>query len=362
MIKNGLKKKKRVLVGMSGGVDSSVTAALLKKRGYDVIGITLQLLPKEQEKTSACCNLGAIDDARRVAAKLNIPHYVVNSRNHFEDKVINHFVDQYLNGLTPNPCVECNRSIKFDELYAKLKELNADYIATGHYCRRTHSPSSNSYNLLTAKDTQKDQSYFLYMIQSEQLKHILFPLGNFTKPEIREMARAFGLINADKPDSQEICFVSQQSYKQFIENRLDGELPKSGNIVDTDGTILGKHEGLYRYTIGQRRGLNINTPEPKYVLKIDAKTNTITVGDKDSLKIDKIPLIKFSIVRPNEDITGKTYSVKLRYQMTSIRAKVVQHNKDECIIQLPKSQAFIASGQSCVLYKKDRVIGGGIIK
>ena len=200
------------------------------------------------------------------------------------------------------------------------------------------------------------------MIQSQQLENILFPLGNYTKPEIREMAHKFGLLNADKPDSQEICFVSQQSYRQFIENRLDGSLPDKGPIIDTNGTQLGEHHGLYKYTIGQRRGLQLNTPKPHYVLKIDAKTNTITVGEKDQLRTQQIYLDQFNLIRPDELILNRKFSIKLRYQMAFIQATVKSHTPNSCTLQLPKSQAFIANGQSCVLYHKKRVVGGGIIQ
>ncbi|NBV42185.1 tRNA 2-thiouridine(34) synthase MnmA, partial [bacterium] len=242
---------------MSGGVDSSVTAALLKRRGYDVIGVTMQLLPKEQEKQSACCNLDAICDAQRVAAKLNIPHYVLNIRDTFKEKVIDYFVDHYISGLTPNPCVECNRHIKFDELRRMGDDLGTDYVATGHYVRRTFSPKKGLYFLKKAKDLSKDQSYFLYMLNSESLSKTFFPLGGYLKTEIRAIADQLGLINAKKPDSQEICFVTKGTYKEFVEQQLDGKPVEGGTISDLDGKVLGFHSGIHHFTIGQRKGLGI---------------------------------------------------------------------------------------------------------
>ncbi len=355
-------KKKRVLVGMSGGVDSSVTAALLKKRGYDVIGITLQLLPKEDEKISSCCNLGAINDAKRVASRLGIPHYTVNSREPFKEKVMDYFVDQYLSGYTPNPCVECNRYIKFDELMSKAKDLDADYVATGHYVRRSYSPKRNAYFLKKGIDPAKDQSYFLYMLQSHQLANILFPLGGFVKEDIRAIARDLVLINADKPDSQEICFVGTKSYKDYIRDNVDASHLQPGDIMDTSGKVLGRHEGIFQYTIGQRKGLNLGIHDAYYVLKIDAKTNTVIVGPKESLKSTLIRLKQFSLVNQDEPVMGKRFQIKLRYQMTLIEAKVVYLEGDEAELQLEMPHSFVALGQSCVVYLGDRVIGGGVIR
>jgi len=355
-------KKKRVLVGMSGGVDSSVTAALLKKRGYDVIGITLQLMPKEDETISSCCNLGAINDAKRVASRLGIPHYTVNSRHPFKEKVMDYFVDQYLSGYTPNPCVECNRYIKFDELLSKAKDLDADFVATGHYVRRTYSPKRGVYYLKKGIDPAKDQSYFLYMLQSRQLEKILFPLGGYIKDDIRDIARNLVLINADKPDSQEICFVGTKSYKDYIRETVDADYLKPGTIVDTSGKVLGTHSGIFQYTIGQRKGLNLGTHDALYVLKIDAKLNQVIVGAKEGLKSTLISLKQFSLVNPDEDVVGKSFQIKMRYQMTMINATVLSVEEDEAVLQLDMPHSFVALGQSCVLYRGDRVIGGGVIR
>lgn len=355
------KRKKRVLLGMSGGVDSSVAAYLLKKQGYDVIGITMQLLPKDDEKVSNCCNLGAIGDAKRVAAKLNIPHYTINSRDVFKEKVIDHFTQNYLAGYTPNPCVECNRHIKFDEMERKAKDMGADYIATGHYVKRTRSPKTGKYFLRCANDQGKDQSYFLYMMPQAQLAKTLFPLGRYEKDEIREIARALDLINADKPDSQEICFVPK-SYKDYIKKNVDAADIKGGDIVNMEGAVLGKHDGVYQYTIGQRKGLSLGTHEPMYVIKIDGVKNQVVVGNKDILKRNELSLLQFTLINPDFEILGKTVEIKVRYQMAMINAVVTSHDGARATLELKTPHSFIASGQSCVLYKGDLVLGGGIIE
>tara|TARA_Y100001970_G_scaffold48106_1_gene60919 strand:- start:14961 stop:16037 length:1077 start_codon:yes stop_codon:yes gene_type:complete len=356
-----MKKKKRVLVGMSGGIDSSVTAALLQKRGYDVIGITMQLVPKETEKQSACCNLGAINDAKRVASKLNIPHYTINIRDEFKHHVIDYFVNEYLLGHTPNPCVECNRYIKFDALEEKCKELNADYIATGHYCKITSNANKSRFYLKKAKDEKKDQSYFLYMLSQKQLSRTLFPLGNYLKSEIRDIAHSFNLINANKKESQDICFVTNGNYKSFIEDRIDKQTIKEGNIVDSSGKLLGKHTGIYNYTIGQRRGLNISHVAPLYVIKLNSKNNEVIVGTKDELATNTFTINAYSLVNPEQIQINKLYSVKIRYKMIPFQCKLLSINNDEIIVEATTPLKFITPGQSCVIYDKDIVIGGGII-
>lgn len=355
------KKKKRVLVGMSGGVDSSVCAALLKKRGYDVIGITMQLLPQENEKQSACCNLNSINDAKRVAAKLKIPHYTISIRDNFKKRVIDYFVDSYLQGNTPNPCVECNRYIKFDELKKKADELGAEYIATGHYCKRTVSKNGKLFNLKKAKDPTKDQTYFLYMVDSPQLEYTLFPLGNYHKSEIRAMAEKFDLINANKPDSQEICFVTQGNYKNFIKTQIEDRQVKKGHIVNKDGVILGQHNGLYNYTIGQRKGLGISSPEPLYVIDIDIVRNNVIVGKKDDLLYTTLYIQDISLVNTEENIVGKTFDVKTRYQMTPFKGKILSQKDGVTQIKMSVPQGQLSPGQSAVLYHRDRVVGGGVI-
>ena len=352
-------KKERIMVGMSGGVDSSVTAAILKKRGYDVIGMTMQLLPKEEERQSKCCNLSAVDDAKRVCAQLDIPHYTINSRTSFQEKVITPFINSYLAGETPNPCVECNRYIKFDELYERAKDLGARYIATGHYCKRTRSRDGKQFYLKKAKDHTKDQSYFLYMLNSEQLSYILFPLGNYQKSEIRDIALSYNFRNATKPDSQEICFV-QGSYKDYVTSKLP-EAPKPGPIITTDGKVLGEHQGIHAYTIGQRKGLGISSPHPLYVQNIMPAQNTIVVGNANDITHTTIHLNQFSTVNNPKDLLNKTVHVKTRYQMTPFLATITTLDKTQATLTLTHSQNQVSPGQSAVLYQGDFVRGGGVI-
>jgi len=353
--------KKQILIGMSGGVDSSVSAALLKKRGYSPIGITFQMLPQDEEKMGTCCNINTITDAKRVCHKLDIPHYTINIRDTFQKNVIQPFIANYLQGLTPNPCVECNRHIKFDELIKVGKELGVDLISTGHYCKRTYSATQDTYFLKKAEDDHKDQTYFLYMLTQEQLRRIRFPLSNLRKPQIRKLAHDFGLINADRPESQEICFVSQRSYKDFIAQESPHLLPAPGPVLDTKGKQLGHHQGIHTVTIGQRKGLGIAAANPLYVLKIDRAKNAVIVGEKDELSSSQLSLKTPTLINPKELILGQTFQIKSRYNMTPFLGKVTAHTPEEITLTLPIQQRFFAPGQSGVLYKKDRVVGGGII-
>jgi tRNA-specific 2-thiouridylase len=355
------KRKKRVVLGMSGGVDSSVAAILLQKQGYDVIGVTMQLLPKEAEHDSACCNIDSIAQAKQVAHSLGIPHYTLNIRDTFKRHVIDYFVNEYVIGRTPNPCVECNRYIKFDALWEKARSLGADFVATGHYCKRTIHHKTGRYYFKKAKDVRKDQTYFLYMMTQETLKHTLFPLGDFEKSEIRQMALKWGLVNAKKSDSQEICFVTKHTYRQFIEDQLEVTPPQPGDIVDLDGTILGQHTGLHHYTIGQRKGLRLSSPTPLYVIKIDAVKNQLIVGQKGLLHTTQIVADQFSVVLDWRPIVGKTFDVKTRYQMMPFRATVTSLSNGRVMLDAHFPQSFITPGQSVVLYDKAFVIGGGII-
>ncbi|RAP31746.1 tRNA 2-thiouridine(34) synthase MnmA [Candidatus Marinamargulisbacteria bacterium SCGC AG-343-D04] len=355
-----MKRKKRVLVGMSGGIDSSVCAAILKKRGYDVIGITMQLLPKEMEKESKCCNSNAITDAKRVAQQLNIPHYTINIRDDFKHHVIDYFVNEYLLGHTPNPCVECNRYIKFDALDQKAKELDADYVATGHYCKITHSPKKDRFFLKKAKDIKKDQTYFMYMLTQYQLSRTLFPLSDYTKPEIRAIAESLQLINAKKKESQDICFVTMGNYKEFIEEQLTSP-QKEGNIVTNSGEILGKHHGLYNYTVGQRKGLNISYEHPLYVLKINAQKNEIVVGKESDLQQHSFEVNEYHLINKSIFNEKKEYSIKVRYRMIPFKATIKLESETKMTIHSHSPLKFITTGQSCVIYDNENVIGGGII-
>jgi len=278
-------KKARVIVAMSGGVDSSVAAALLLEEGYDVVGVTMQIWQKDKvdEQTGGCCSLSAVNDARRVADRLGIPYYVMNFRSQFEEKVINYFTEEYLQGRTPNPCIACNRYIKFEDFFHKALALEADYIATGHYVINTYDEARQRQVMYRAADKAKDQSYALYTMTQEQLARTLFPLGKFTKPEIRKRAAELGLLVADKPDSQEICFVSDNNYKNFVTERVPASRIKPGNFLNTKGEVIGNHQGMPFYTVGQRKGLGLALGYPAYVVALDPARNAVIIGQDEDV-------------------------------------------------------------------------------
>ncbi len=356
--------KERVIVAMSGGVDSSVAAALLKEEGYEVIGITMCFgLADSLRKKPACCGLQGIEDARRVCHKLGIRHYAINMQKHLENYVIKDFCQEYLKGRTPNPCVRCNQYLKFGVLLKKALSLNADYLATGHYARieKAQSAIRNTqyYLLKKAKDKAKDQSYFLYRLNQSQLKHILFPLANYTKDEVRTLAKEFGLAVADKLASQEICFLPGVDYRGFLKMRIDADI-RPGLVVDKYGNILGKHKGIAYYTIGQREGLGIALGYPVYIIKIDPGNNQITVGKKeDAYKREFLVKEPSFILTPlKKKVAAK---VKIRYNHQESLAEILpQRNKIK--IRFRKPQFAITCGQSAVFYDKDIVLGGGIIE
>lgn len=349
-------RPKRVVVAMSGGVDSSVAAAILKEKGYDVIGITMNLLPEKGkelcESERSCCGLSAVEDARRVAAQLNIPYYVVNFKDLFRKKVIDNFVAEYEKGRTPNPCVKCNEILKFDALLSKALQLGADYIATGHYARV--KKIGKRYVLLKGKDKAKDQTYFLYSLSQKALAKTMFPLGALTKPQVRALAKKYNLKVAEKAESQEICFV-EGPLSAFFD-------PKPGDIVDINGKVIGRHKGYQLYTIGQRKGIGIAGPEALYVTKIDPRNNKITVGRRGDVLGDDLIASNINLITIPKLIRNMPVKVKIRYRTPDARAIISRYKAKNIKVTFSKPQFAITPGQSVVFYDKEKVVGGGIIE
>lgn len=362
MVKNN--KRKRVVIAMSGGVDSSVAAALLKEEGHEVIGISMQVwdyskfTAEEGEKFDTCCSLDDIHDARRVAEQLEIPFYVVNFEDEFQHLVIDDFVNEYLLGRTPNPCVRCNQWIKFELLLKKARGLGADMIATGHYAR-TEQDADGRYRLMKGVDPAKDQSYFLFTLTQEQLAMTLFPLGGMTKQEVRALAAGYGLRVAEKGESQEICFVPDNDYVRFIEEERGKHL-LSGNIVDRTGKVLGVHDGTYRYTVGQRRGLGIAHPEPLYVLGVDAASKEVKVGPRDALYSDGLIATAINWIAPTPE-TAIEASCKIRYRHNPIPCRILPLADNRAEVHFGEREKSVTPGQAVVFYDGDAVLGGGWI-
>lgn len=356
--------KKKVVVGMSGGVDSSVTALLLKNEGYDVIGITMNVWqqdPNAKNCEKACCAVGAVNDARLVAEKLDIPYYVLNFKQDFKEKVIDYFVSEYINGKTPNPCIACNRYVKFETLLNKaLNVFDAYYIATGHYAKVDYDSKTKRYFLRESVTMKKDQTYALYNLTQEQLSHILMPLGNYTKEQVRKIARDNGLINANKHDSQEICFVEGNNYSEFIQ-KYYGYNPKAGEIVDTNGKILGRHNGLINYTIGQRRGLKISSDKPLYVIKLDTKKSRLIVGDNKELFSDHLICNKLNFMPFEKLDNPMNVQAKIRYGAKKAKAIIIPNDDGTVLVKFDEPQRAITPGQAVVFYDNDIVVGGGTI-
>jgi len=353
----------RVIVGMSGGVDSSVTAALLKQAGHDVTGVTLNVWPDlpnmpEMQREDACCALGAVEDARRVADKLDIPYYVLNFREVFEDKVIKDFVQTYASGRTPNPCIRCNQFIKFDALLVKARQLGAEFVATGHYARIEHGGAGLN-RLRKAADPSKDQSYVLYVMSQERLGAAMMPLGEFSKSSTRQMASDFGLAVANKPESQDICFVPFKRYTEFIELYAP-EVLQAGPVVDGQGKVLGEHRGVALHTVGQRRGLGIAAGQPLFVTGIEPSTNTVVVGPAEELlkttcRLEEVSWIAGDV--PTEPIRAMG---KARYRSTEVPC-TVRRDEQGVAIEFDEPQRALTPGQALVLYDGEYVLGGGTI-
>lgn len=356
--------KNKVVIGMSGGVDSSVAAYLLKEQGYDVIGVTMKLWeddnPEVMEREGGCCSLSSIDDAREVADKIGIPHYVVNFKKVFKDKVVENFLDEYRHGRTPNPCIMCNKEIKFEELLRKAFELDAYYVATGHYA--TVEEKDGEFFMKKSEADGKDQTYALYNLTQEQLKHTLFPLGGYkSKDEVREVARKIGLVTSDKPDSQDICFVPDDDYAGFIRKNADYKI-KPGNFVDKDGKVLGKHNGIVNYTIGQRKGLGLALGYPAYVIDIDAKKNEVVIGVNDDIFKDTLYARDINFLNIKELKEPVRLKAKIRYSAREEDCTVYPVSEDRVKIVFDNKVRAITPGQSVVFYDGDYLAGGGIIE
>ena len=350
------------MIGMSGGVDSSVAAFLLKEQGYDVIGVTMQIWQEEeeivQEENGGCCGLSAVDDARRVAQMLEIPHYVMNFRQDFKEKVIDYFCDEYLNARTPNPCIACNRYVKWESLLKRCLDIGADYIATGHYAQ-VIKLDNGRYSLKRSKTLAKDQTYALYNLTQNQLSKTLMPVGQYTKDEIRRIAEEIGLPVAKKPDSQDICFV-EDDYGKFIEENTGVEIPK-GNFVDTRGNVLGQHKGIIYYTVGQRRGLGLSLKQPGYVVKVDKDTNEVIIGTKEDLFSDVLygNQVNFMSI-PKLDGKMKV-NAKIRYNSPEVPCEITMVEDDKIKVEFEQPQRAVTPGQAVVFYQDDIVIGGAVI-
>lgn len=354
--------KKKVIVGLSGGVDSSVAAWLLKEQGYEVIGVTMQIwqdTPIMEQEDGSCCGLSAVEDARRVANMLDIPYYVMNFKKDFKEHVMDYFVQEYMAGRTPNPCIACNRYVKWEALLQRSLSIGADYIATGHYAQITQLENGR-YAIKNSVTAAKDQTYALYNLTQEQLSHTLMPVGAYTKDEIRQMAEKIGLPVAHKKDSQEICFIPDNDYGKFIRESTGQDI-KEGNFVSPDGTVLGQHKGIIHYTIGQRKGLNISLGHPVFVQEIRPETNEVVLGSNEELFKTKVYANRINCMGV-ENLKQEMEAIgKIRYNHKGDRCRVRQVEEDllECTFEQPVRA--VTPGQALVLYKDGYVLGGGTI-
>jgi tRNA-specific 2-thiouridylase len=359
-----MNKQKRVLLAMSGGLDSSVAAIVLQRMGYEIIGITMKLWTYDNNTPSnnkSCCDIDAINDARNVAVQLDIPHYVLDFTKEFKDIVIQDFINEYLRGRTPNPCILCNIHLKWNALIEKASALNCDCIATGHYAN-IHK-KENRYFISKHKDGKKDQSYVLWGLTQAHLAKTLFPLGDYTKEEVREMAKNMGFNSiADKRESYDICFVPDNNYRNFLRQHAPQleQLSSSGNFIDTSGKVLGKHKGYPFYTVGQRKGLVIALGVPKYVCRINAQTNEITLGDREDLLSDSLIIRQYNLMKYDKIPSGFTAETKIRYKDKGQTASIYQHD-DHIKVKFHHPVSAVTAGQSAVIYENNDIIGGGII-
>lgn len=358
--------KNKVVIGMSGGVDSAVAAYVLKEKGYEVIGITMKLWEEDEENYAedygGCCSLSSVEDARLVAEKLDIPFYVINYNERFIETVVDNFVEEYLNGHTPSPCIRCNKYIKFDELLKTAHNLGAYYVATGHYGIIGYNETLDRYTISKSKETRKDQTYMMYSLSQEQIKHTLMPLGVFeTKEEVRQIAEREDLVVARKNDSQEICFVIDDDYARFVKEHALKPIPK-GNFVDLKGRVLGEHKGIIHYTIGQRKGLGVTFGKPMYVVEIRPNTNEVVLGDnedvfKDTLIAKEVNFITFESLEAPYQCEGK-----VRYSSKTASCTLYPLKNNKIKVVFDRQQRAVTPGQAVVFYKDELLVGGGIIE
>jgi tRNA-uridine 2-sulfurtransferase len=365
---------KTIAVAMSGGVDSSTVAAMLRAEGHEVVGLTMQLWNQRrlaghegmpEAVTGRCCSLDDVYDARRVAETIGIPYYVVNNEERFERDVVRPFVEQYLSGRTPIPCSLCNNHLKFDQLLIVAQQIGADALATGHYARVDFDAQGGRWLLKRPADRSKDQTYFLFGLTQEQLSRTLFPLGNMTKPEVRQLAHKHGLALAEKPDSQEICFVPGGDYKKFLEaylaERGDAQPDTAGELVTTEGKVIAEHGGIHKFTVGQRKGLGVATGSPLYVLQIKGDTRQVVVGDQENLYSRSLRAHRTNLIAVADLEQPMRVTVKIRHRHEPSPATIERSGDDEILVSFDEPQRAITPGQAAVFYDGDVVVGGGWI-
>ena len=356
--------KKRVVVGMSGGVDSSVAAYLLKEQGYEVIGVTMQIwqdeTPDAVQAKGGCCGLSAVEDARRVAEQLEIPHYVMNFKQEFKSHVIDYFVEEYLRGHTPNPCIACNRYVKWEALLKRSLEIGADYIATGHYARIAQL-SNGRLAIRSSVTAVKDQTYALYSLTQEQLARTLMPVGEYTKEQIREIASGQGLSVAHKPDSQEICFVPDDDYAGFIDREAGKSVPGPGNFVDLSGKVLGRHKGITHYTVGQRRGLELPMGERVFVTQIKPDTNEVVIGSSQDVFSQELICDRVNFMAVEDLTEAVQVKAKIRYNHGGEDCTIKKLPEGRVLCRFVKPVRAVTPGQAVVFYRDEFVLGGGTI-